>query len=30
MLAFLWQNLGASDQEILNGMEKKFGHLTKP
>jgi hypothetical protein len=30
MLAFLWKNLGASDQEILKGMEKKFGHLTKP
>jgi len=30
MLAFLWKNLGASDQEILAGMEKKFGHLTKP
>jgi hypothetical protein len=24
MLAFLWKNLGASDQEILQGMEKKF------
>lgn len=30
MLAFLWKNLGASDQEILKGMEKKFGHLTRP
>lgn len=30
MLAFLWKNLGASDQEILKGMEKKFGHLAKP
>lgn len=30
MLAFLWKNLGASDQEILHGMEKKFGHLLKP
>lgn len=30
MLAFLWKNLGASDQEILKGMEKKFGRLTKP
>jgi len=24
MLAFLWKNLGASDEEILKGMEKKF------
>lgn len=30
MLAFLWKNLGASDQEILKGMEKKFAHLPKP
>jgi hypothetical protein len=30
MLAFLWKNLGASDQEILKGMEKKFGHRPKP
>jgi len=30
MLAFLWKNLGASDQEILKAMEKKFGHLPKP
>jgi hypothetical protein len=30
MFAFLWKNLGASDQEILKGMEKKFGHLPKP
>jgi len=30
MLAFLWKNLGATDQEILQGMEKKFGHLTPP
>jgi len=24
MLAFLWKNLGARDEEILKGMEKKF------
>lgn len=30
MLAFLWKNQGASDQEILKGMETKFGHLTRP
>lgn len=30
MLAFLWKHLGASDQEILKGMEKKFGHLARP
>jgi hypothetical protein len=30
MLAFLWKNLGASDQEILKGMEKRFAHLPKP
>lgn len=30
MLAFLWKNLGASDQEILVGMEKKFERLRKP
>lgn len=29
MLVFLWKNLGASDQEIIQGMKKKFGHLTK-
>lgn len=27
MLAFLWKNLGASDQEILQGMEKKFARV---
>jgi len=30
MLAFLWKNLGASDQEILKGMVNKFGHLPRP
>jgi hypothetical protein len=30
MLAFLWKNLGATDSEILLGMERKFGHLAKP
>jgi len=30
MLAFLWKNIGASDKEILTGMEKKFEHLPKP
>lgn len=27
MLAFLWKDLGASDEEILKGMEKKFERL---
>jgi hypothetical protein len=30
MLAFLWKNLGASDADIIKGMEKKFVHLPKP
>jgi hypothetical protein len=29
MLAFLWKNLGTSDQEILKGMETKFDRLKK-
>lgn len=29
MLAFLWKNLGASDADIIKGMEKKFVHLPK-
>jgi len=29
MLAFLWKNLGASDQEILKGMGTKFERLEK-
>lgn len=27
MLAFLWKNAGASDEEIREGMEKKFEYL---
>ncbi len=27
MLAFLWSELGATRQEILTGMEQRFGHL---
>ena len=27
MLAFLWANAGASDEEILSGMERKFERL---
>ena len=30
MLAFLWSNLGATEKEILIGMEKRFSHLPKP
>ena len=29
MLAFLWHNLGASHDEIIAGMEKKFARLIK-
>ncbi len=29
MLAFLWKNMGATDQEIVAGMEKKFERLLK-
>ena len=29
MLAFLWKNAGASDEEILKGMERKFAGLLK-
>ena len=29
MLAFLWKDLGASEKEILQGMEKKFERLLK-
>lgn len=29
MLAFLWKNLGASDEEVLLGMEEKFEPLIK-
>lgn len=29
MLAFLWKNLGATEQEILKGMERKFERLLK-
>jgi hypothetical protein len=29
MLAFLWNELGASDEEIIKGMEKKFERLVK-
>ena len=29
MLAFLWQDLGATHEEIIAGMEKKFSRLIK-
>lgn len=29
MLAFLWNNAGASDAEILKGMQRKFEGLLK-